>query len=102
MKIPDKRLRIIYFLNIALIIISFIILSIISFITHDFVIFRESISLMVFMEIVLIGSTLGLLFLIINVIIIIKYKKIETIIIFLITLLWVIFSYHFFFFGALP
>jgi len=66
MRIPDKRLRIIYFLNIVLIVFSFIILSIVSFINNGLVIFKESVSLLFLAEIVIIGSTLGLLFLIIN------------------------------------
>ena len=45
----------------------------------------------------IIGATLGLIFLIINIIILIKYKYIKMIIICLPVLLWVLLSYYFLF-----
>jgi hypothetical protein len=102
MKILGKGLRIAYFLNILLIIISFIILWIIYLKNYNFNILKEGFSLLLYVSIVIIGATFGLLFLILNIIILIKYKYIKMIIICLPVLLWVLLSYHFLFFGVLP
>jgi hypothetical protein len=102
MKIPDKKLRIIYFSNFLLIILSFIILWIIYFLNNGLNDFKETFLLTLYMNIILIGATFGLLFLIINIIILLKYKYKKFIIIGLLVLLWVLLSYNFLFFGILP
>jgi hypothetical protein len=104
MKISDRTLKTACFINIVLIILAFIVLFIIFLINNgldDINDYRDLLFIL-YLEAVLIGLTLGLLFLIINIITLIKYRNIKTIIICLPVLIWVIFSYHFYFFGVLP
>jgi hypothetical protein len=107
MIIQNKKLRILYFANIILIILAFIFLLAVSLIRnpdiYQYDIYQHSsLLLLLYCIIVLIGTTLGLSFFILNLIVLVKYKKVIFFIISILLLIWVIDSYHFMFFGVLP
>jgi hypothetical protein len=100
--IKNHILQKIYNVNIIAMIVSFIILIIMFIINNYQTLNFNDIFFPIMLILVIIGCTLGLLFLILNIIILIKNINIISIILSIIILLWVIYSYRFYFFGVLP
>ena len=95
MIIENKLLRRIYFINILLVIILFITPLIIYIINNYSNIDIHSLLSVIFIIMEVIGVTFGLTFLILNIIVLIKYKKIIFLIITIFILLWVMYSFYF-------
>ena len=99
MFIINKRLKFAFSLNIILIIVSFIVLLAIYLGNHNYNL--ENVSYFLFIAFFGIGLIFGLSFFVINIIILLKYKKIISWIISIFVFLWVINSYYWIFFHIL-
>jgi hypothetical protein len=97
MIIKNKILRRIYFINLFVIIIFFLAL-IVLFCIYNYKDFHHLLFI-IFVTLPILGITFGLLFFIINIIVLIKYKNIIFLITSLIILLLVIYSFWYSFFG---